>query len=371
MKDIMKAMILTPTPWGWGVPTLYTGRPGPGKTSVAMAVGQELGLKTMVLSPGEMGEAMFGAVPAVVDGRVDYPAPRWVDDLSYGGLVVVDEVRASPLTVRPALLGLILARRVGGKHLGRGVSIVALSNSAEDSPNGAPLDPAAANRLVHVAWDMPKVSEWQKILHDQVVGSNELVVDAPLNLEEEQTRVREAWALPAAAAVTAVRMTLKKQPSLLHKQPDAGACDGPWPSPRSWTYAALVAASARVHKLSTTWRDRLLEGAIGAEAATAYAVNLDKGEELPDIDGILAGTVTWKPKGDRPDIVIAVVEGIVGAATQETAERAYEVLSDLVDYAPDPIAMGLARLNERQLDIADTKLMRKVAKILGKAVSLK
>src|SRR5260370_41568839 len=77
---------------GWGLPVLWWGPPGVGKSAVIEELEHRYGLPVETLSPGERGEGAFGVVPVPVDGVLRYPPPDWVTRMADGGIVFLDEI---------------------------------------------------------------------------------------------------------------------------------------------------------------------------------------------------------------------------------------------------------------------------------------
>lgn len=317
LRRVLRAVWYTPTPWGWGLPVLLGGIPGGGKTSVVVQEALAAGLgKAEVLSPGERGEGAFGVVP-VPDtdlGVLTYPAPEWAAKFvraDAAGLVFVDEITTADLSLQPSLLGLTLARRIGGSYLGKRVRVVAAGNLAgQGGANTTALSGANANRFVHLSFPRAEVEGFTTYLttRDVFAQMDETPPAVALTATEEEARVRAAWAPAYARATGSVTGFLAGHGERLHEMPEEGS-DGEskaWPSPRTWDMLTLALTSAEVHGLTVEETDALLAGCVGEGLAAELRSYMDA-LDLPNVADVLDGKTAWAPDPTRPDVIAAVL----------------------------------------------------------------
>ncbi len=335
MLRLIHAALFTPgTDGNWGLPLLFWGSPGVGKTAIIRDACRAAGLACEILSPGERGEGAFGVVPVPVQGtsgrtELSYPAPEWAIPLdTAGGVVFVDELTTAPPAVQPALLGLFLARRIGGFQFGPRVRILAAANPVDEAASGYELPVPLANRGGHTQWDAGGTEEWLSWL----VGSG-AETDMPLAALVEEERVMNAWPNAEAKAKGLVAGFLRRRPELLHKQPKA---DDPqasraWPSRRTWEMATRALAGAQVHALSDTDRASFVAAFIG-DAAAAELLTHERTLDLPDPADLLDGKVKWKHSAKRLDTTAAVLAActvlVIPPQAEKRAERA-KVLAEI------------------------------------------
>ena len=249
---------------GRGLPLLINGPPGATKTHEVEAFAAEMGVTFVHVSPSQRGEGYFGAAPCRGEHKMqqvlDFPPPREIVDLDEegAGLILVDELRTSPRSVRPALLGIVNERRFGQKKLGPGIRIFAATNSAQESSGAAaPLDPATANRFCHMHIEDPTVEEAATYFASSVGPRTYAPVPKAdmsarnaerLRVEDELNKLRPTFAPIAAAMIAAFLRSTSgtwttcktyAHKSDLRAQPDVSdpASDGPWGSPRTWSMA--------------------------------------------------------------------------------------------------------------------------------------
>jgi len=339
MRRVFRAAWYTPTPWGWGLPMLIDGIPGGGKTSVVVTEALAAGLgKAEVLSPGERGEGAFGVVP-VPDmdlGVLTYPAPDWAARFiarDAAGLVFVDEITTADLSLQPSLLGLTLARRIGGTYLGKRVRVVAAGNLAgQGGANVTSLSGANANRFVHLSFPAAAVEGFTAFLtgRDVFAQMDETPPAAPVKAADEEARVRAAWDAAYAKAAGLVAGFLSGHGTRLHEMPEEGSDgeSGAWPSPRTWDMLTLALAGSEIHKLTVEEADALLAGCVGEGPAAELRSYLDT-LDLPNVADVLDRRVTWTPDPTRPDVIAAVLASGAALVTPKGAplrkERAGEM----------------------------------------------
>jgi MoxR-like ATPase len=315
MKRLIKAALFTPGPKGWGLPLLFWGGPGVAKSDIIEEVARGFGLHVEILSPGERGEGAFGVVPVPVkhkDGRtmLSYPQPDYMDIFSEDerGLIFVDELTTAPRAVKPAMLGLIQARRLGGSYVGQGVRILAAANPVGSSASGEELPKPTANRLGHIEWEAPDAQAWTSWLVQQDAKQMGLKVSKPQSAPNEEKRVLDAWDEAHAKAKGLIAGLIKHRPSLLHSEPadDDGQASRAWPSRRTWDLTTRAIAASAIHGLSPTEEQEFIAAFVGGGAATelfTYRTQAD----LPDPVAVLEGKVSWKPDEERLDRTMAVL----------------------------------------------------------------
>lgn len=329
LKNIIKAALFTPISGGrWGLPLLAWGAPGVGKTSVIEQLAAEWGLVSEVLSPGERGEGAFGVVPVPsTEGTLTYPRPEWTRLFDHGaaGLVFVDEITTAAPALQAPLLGLVLARRIGGHVLPPRVRVLAAANPPEQAAGGFDLAAPVANRFGHLDWYAPSVDEhcaWMLgAASDTVLGGD---------ASAEEARVLDAWPAAWARAVGLETAFLRRRPGLKNVVPQVGdpkASRG-WPSDRSWEAATRALASASVHWLTEAETEEFVAGFIGEAAASEWFA-WQREVDLPDPAALLDGTATFTPTPLRLDRTMAVLASCAALVTPKGAARRSERASAL------------------------------------------
>jgi AAA domain (dynein-related subfamily) len=292
------------------IPVLLWGGPGTGKSSVIVGLAKSVNVPCETVIASIRDPSDFGGLPVVREEGVELVPPRWAQRLASAGsgILFLDEISTAPPAVQAALLRVVLERTVGDLALPPAVRIVAAANPPEQAADGWDLAPPLANRFCHLDWSISS-SVWadgfvsgfaapkMPTLHAESLGAFRLKVKSEL------------------AAYLATR------PGSLSQPPVDGAEAGrAWPSPRSWTMAADLFATAQAAHASDEVIALLVAGCVGPGAAGAYLgwrAELDLGDpedalRNPD-DYVIP---------DRGDRAYASLNGVVGAVlSNNTPDR--------------------------------------------------
>lgn len=358
MEALIKAALFTPTSKGWGLPVLWWGLSGVGKSDILEDVARKWRMHVEVLSPSERGSGAFGVTPVPRDtgagGMVmTYPAPDWVEsfeDFDGRGLVFLDELTTAPPMIQAAMLGLIQARRIGGATLGRGVRIMAAANPPDAAANGWDLAAPVANRVAHLDWHSPSEEDWG----DYMIGGGKPSTTRN-DPDKEEARVMAIWPNAYAKAAGVVAAFHRRNRGNLHKQPAAGdpRAARAWPSHRTWSGAIRALASGEVHNLEDSDTLALAAGFVG-EGAIRELLTFRLLMDLPDPADVLDGKVKWEHDPERLDRSHAVLSSLVSMCVASSeADRAARIprLWSVIDRTPadDVIAMVIKPASQARL----------------------
>jgi hypothetical protein len=263
------------------------GDPGTGKTSYLEGLARP-GFAVVTLVGAISDPTDIGGLP-VYDGAhkcVTFAPPEWLsilEEAREGGVLLLDDLTASPPAVQSAMLRVVLERKVGWRSLPSTVRVVAAANPADRIAGGWAISPPLANRFVHLAWGMSGT-----VLADAFSQGAFAEASLPeIALRDHQASV-SCWALLFAAF-------LRRDPSLVHTSPAEG--EMAFASPRTWEYAMRLAAACDLQgeaprpgcvRSGSNVFLNLLQGAVGSGAALAFMGFL-KSLQLPDPDSILDG----------------------------------------------------------------------------------
>jgi hypothetical protein len=337
--DIARAAIFTPASTVrdevvWGLPVCFWGPPGVGKTFQLSRLAKSHSLALEVLSPGERGEGAFGVTPVPSPGNksLNYPPPDWVVEMGEGGVLFLDEINQAPPPLQPALMGILLARRVGGHYLGNRVRPIAAANPTEQAAGGWDFAPPVANRMGHLNWPDVVSEGWA----DWLLGDEGALAQGADSFALEKT-VLAAWDEPWARTRGLVAGFIRARGGgMLHKMPAMGSTDlgRAWPSPRTWEMAARAHASAAIHRLNVEDTEEFVGAFVGKGAASelfGYAEKLD----LPNPADVLDGKVSFKHDPKRLDRTAAILGSchalVVPASADKRKERTQKLWSILAE----------------------------------------
>jgi MoxR-like ATPase len=350
---ILQAVWFTPAgrrangEWVWGLPIIYWGKPGIGKSSIVGQVARICGLSAFVVIASIREPADFLGLPMPVGGKLSYLPPAWARDAAECDMAVVllDEVTTCSPATQAALLRVVLDRVVGDLQLPGGVRVVCAANPRDVAIGGRDLGAPLANRLLHDDLDGPSPDAWRAYM---IGGGGDTAAEQNLDPVAEQDRVLARWREDYAWARGLWSAFVRQHPQALNGMPKPGdpQASRAWGSPRSLEMAARVTASARTHGLDDIDADQMLTMAVGPLIAGQFAL-FRHDTSMPDLPDWLDGKVTWEPDPTRPDRTYAVFDGAAAliqprastpAEEQVRARRAAALwahMRPLVDTTPD------------------------------------
>lgn len=378
---ILHAALFTPMAYGWGLPVLFEGEPGGGKSAVIEAYFNRCSMPGEILSPSERGEGAFGVVPVPTKGGfMTYPRPDWTAKMDVSesnprgmGLVFVDEVTSAPPILQAPVMGLVCRKTIGSHKLGPHVRVIGACNPPDVAANGYDLAAPLANRFGWMKWENPSVDQHVTYMLGAAGGQSE----APIDAMAEEDRVMALWGEAFARAVGLETAFLQSQADFKNKCPKVGSpkASRAWPSDRTWEYATRAYASALVHNLSETDRDELVTGFIGAEAFEAFATFIEN-TDLPNVADVLDGKVSFKPHPSRLDKTAAVLNSATALVTpqsshrrKERTEALWKLLAEVGGGSLDlvvPCAQALIQSNLHGFQVA-VPLLAKVQPVIAAA----
>lgn len=322
--NIIRAALFTPgLNHRWGLPLILRGEPGTAKTARAAQIAQAAGLQfvSFIASIREPSDIM--GLPVITDQDVSFKPGKWATGFNDGrGVILFDEINTAPPAVQAALLRVILEGVAGDIKLPNGVRFIAAMNSTDDAAGGWDLAMPLANRFGHMEWNGGSEKEWADYMMSAGNGNE---VQATTDPKAEEARVTKEWAGKYAEAAGLVTAYILRNPSELHRKPQAGSpqASGSWSSRRTWEMAIRARAGARIHGLSEAEEDEFLSSFIGSSAARqfrAWARSMD----LPDPEKLLDGKIQFDPDPDRLDRTLAVFNSCTALVSPTSAEKRVE-----------------------------------------------
>lgn len=289
-------------------PVLLMGAPGTAKTATIEAIAAERGAYLEVLIASAQDPTTILGIPMPSEDRkyTEPTIPGWarrINDAAAEGrptILFLDELTTVPPSVAAPLLGIVQSRRSDGWTLPADTRIVAAANPPDLAVGGWAIEPAMANRWVHIDWPAP-VAEWTAWAAAQTSPALRTI----------------------AEYIGAVPQELLSVPTDIRKR------SGPWPSPRSWTNAAaLIDATGGDWSMAA-----LTVGDLAARTFAAWASTRD----VPTVADMLSGA---RPLPERQDAFNTALGALVAAVTPETLDRTIAILVSAVP--TDPAAVAIA-----------------------------
>lgn len=318
-----------------GVPTLWWGEPGTGKSAVQAALAQALNRHVEVVIASIREPSDFGGLPAIIDKSVKLVPPVWaqrVMEMAQAGrksIVFFDEISTAAPAVQAGLLRVILDRCVGDTQLPADTAMTAAANPTESAAGGWDLTAPLANRFWHGQWTL-NVSAW--------VDGLLMGFPAP-----EVTVLKDGWDAVEPLTRANVGAFVRHRQSLALNRPESGSDIGrAWPSPRTWTMAArlMAAAKAAGHDDLSDVMMHSVAGCVGPGAATEFLAWL-KDADLPDPEEILKNPTKFKlpSRSDRQFAVLAsVVAAVTANLTPDRWTACWKVLGKAATDGPRDVA---------------------------------
>lgn len=237
-------------------PIMLWGPPGVGKSAIIRDVCKtaEVGFIDIRLTQREPVD--LRGLPVPNGDTVDWLiSGEWPRDPDSRGIILFDEITAADRSLQVAAYELILDRRLGNLYsLPDGWLVVAAGNRAEDRAVAQTFSSALANRFCHldVEADLDSWCQWAAVnrLHPDVIGFVRFRPECFFNMN--------------------------------------GSVEQGWPSPRSWTRVANILEHVG-EGLDGNALSLMIQGLVGAGAATEFLAFRRWSRELPDVPAMLIG----------------------------------------------------------------------------------
>ena len=353
---------------------LFTGMPGVGKTSRIRGLAQAAGYHVETIIPAIREPGDFLGIPVRTETGLEYLAPSWAKRAAQHSrsLVVFDEISRAIPAVQNALMRVLLEGVVGDLVLPTSVRFVGIMNPPETSIGAYDLDPALANRFVHIDWShcQTDLDEW--VLYMNGLRNNTEHLDTRKPTEEHFSKANAI----ISGYLCRKKDNFRKQPKL----DDPGASKG-WGSDRTWMMASRLLATCFAHGVADEVQDILVEGAVGR--ANAIEVRAwSKSADLPNAKAVLDGTEQFKHNPARIDRTYALIQAIwpfiakLYSKTErkldkDRAQRVWALLDDVSETAPDMCFKMASELNEMGGGMytigAAPKVTQKITRVLTEA----
>lgn len=362
-----------------GLPTMFWGPPGIGKSKRVKTAARRLGLDCYVLFPSTLQPEDVAGV-LVPDGKGGANKISMLDavrklDKAGRGVLFIDELTGARPATQGALLGAVLDRQFGDIKLPNTVRIISAGNPPEEAAGGWDLEPPMANRFAHYVIGVPSAKEWVNYLLAQGAPRDTSIMDYE---EVLKNNWEAAWARSQGFFAGFQEKTNGR---FLHVMPKEGDRNRgrAWASPRSWEDAARSAATCMA--LSSVLQDSedlmidFITACIGPGCSGEFMTWL-KEANLPNPEDVLKNG--WTPDKLRIDrnyaVYTAMTAFVLGAKDEDKrlkyAIQAYGILEMASDAGlKDLVAPHVSQLVNRGLSVSMTSSPDPTKKMVGQAAA--
>lgn len=329
------------------VPLLLWGPPGSGKTASVLLMAKEAGAHVEILIGSTLDPADVGGMPVPdhATGTLRIAAPDWARrlrsalDAGRQAWLFLDEISTAPPSVQAPLLRVVHGRHVAGIDL-HGCRVVAAANRADSAADGGTISAAMGNRWCHVEYSLDPAT-W---IAGELGG----------------------WGEPATQEVAAARGSIcafiRRNPTALLAMPPAGKADSDaWPSPRSWSHAALMLGAAGMRSAAA---ERIVAACVGAPTASEWMM-YQTSLSLPDPEDVLAGRAPLPARGDEAYATLAAVVAAALSQHDDRAARIRAAWTVLGKTRPDVALIPAKALLHHAPDVVTPEALRLGNRILG------
>lgn len=311
-----------------GVPVVFRGKSGVGKTAKTTTYFKEHGYHIEVVAGGAREASDFTGLPIERDSMVEYAPLGWAVrcNRAQKALAFLDELGENEASFS-GMLRVLQDRVVGDLPLGDHVALIAAMNPADISVSGLHLPGPIANRMLHLEWVFAP-DEWSAGLRRGFVSTGLAAPEQFLPVQGSGT-----YATVAGRVLGYLRTQVGDlEPAMPVSKKEQGQA---WASPRSWHNATRVLAQLPADDEAAT--HLVLCGTVGEAIAIKY-LKWVRDNDLYDVPDVLDGTVTvdWTGRIDR---LWSLADSLAsyGLHDPKRWRRALDVLADGARTRPDVV----------------------------------
>lgn len=266
------------------MPIMLWGAPGIGKSSIVKQICAERNWKLIDLRLSLLNPIDLRGLPYLDSEKKQavWLSPEFLPKDGVG-ILFLDEINIAPVATQQAAYELLLDRKIGNYIFPEGWRIITAGNRETDLASVTGMPSPLANRLLHITVEA-NLDDWK--------------VWAKGNVDER------------------VIGFLNFRPALLAQLPKKE--EKAFPTPRSWEFVS------RLLRLYSSVEDceELIKGAVGEGSCKEFLGFVRIYGKLPDVDGILAGTVHDVP--EKSDVLYALASALVTKLNKSNLENFLE-----------------------------------------------
>lgn len=282
---------------GERVPLHIWGPCGVGKSQIVGQVAADLNYNFLDVRAVQLDPVDLRGLPRIASDQTEWVPPKFLPTTGKG-ILFLDELTSAPQMTQAGCYQLVLDRKLGEYVLPDGWVVIAAGNPASERGVHFAMPRPLRNRFVHLELEAD-LDDWCK------------------------------WAVKAGVRPEIVAF-LRFKPDLLHTA-DTTTDANAWPTPRSWEMASNVLSGiARRQKAAfltgaSEFEAQLLDGTVGAAAASEFVAFLRLFRQLPSIDEVLLNPDT-APLPTETSAQIAIATALGRAMTDHSIGRGLKYL---------------------------------------------
>lgn len=295
-----------------GIPVVFTGEPGTGKSSTVAALCAEINLPYAEINMGRTLIEQLTGLP-VADGKggvrfipID-EGLKGVADMG-GGVVFFDEINMAGVQEQKLLQAGLTTKRIGGTYLGARARMIAVKNPAESATGHTDFTAPVANRFVHLTWDSPTGEVYRDWRTGNGMKFNNKSV-LPKGLQEHMEKsapkpavdcmedyIAQQWDTVNPRISAMIMAYHRAVSSSIHACPEPGSPQAAmgWPSPRTWFMLERVLTVCAILEFGPEIMVDLVNGCIGEGTGKAFVTWMNN-SDIPEPAEVLAN-------GFKPDV---------------------------------------------------------------------
>jgi len=302
-----------------GVPVLFSGPPGVGKSAVIKQLAKAWGRDLSYVIGACHAPEDFSGIPFLSDDKSYFVAapPKWAGRLTRpGALLFTDEMTTVPPSVRAALLQIYTELLIGDLVIHPDTIFMAACNPPEWAPNASPLEKSLANRFAHYEWKHDYQSWVRGMNSEDDDWGTAFIPDVP----SDWKRYRALF----GSAITSYTDKNSNERLVKPNGDDVMA----YATPRTWRWCRDALAAAEACNAPATVKKDIAVALVGATTGRNLMQFIDQ-RDLVDVEEVLAGRKTFKHDKKRADLTVTLLVSTVTAIKTQYSESRMDAAIEL------------------------------------------
>jgi MoxR-like ATPase len=219
-------------------------------------------------------------------------------------IILLDELSAAPQSVQAAAYQLTLDKKIGEHVLPDNVIIIGAGNRVQDRGVAYKMPTPLSNRMSHFEV-IPNIEDWKRWA----------------DRKNQNEKTPELYKINPH--VIGFLSYFSNKLSIF----DPNTEDNAFPSPRTWEF---VSRYMNIYQ-TVAAAEKMIVATIGNHTAQEFKAYVEMYENMPDIDGILAGKPVKLDNDALPDYICALSAALVNRARTCTDEQLDNIVNFILD----------------------------------------